>query len=47
MHTKFYLENQKERNFLGELGIDCRIIFRWIMRIEIMDLIHEPLNRFQ
>jgi hypothetical protein len=37
MHTKLHLVNQKERNILEELGICCKIIFRWIMRIEGMD----------
>jgi len=31
MHTKFYSENLKGRDLLGNLGIDGRIIITWIL----------------
>jgi len=31
-HTKFYSENIKEKDRLGDLGIDVRIILRRILR---------------
>ena len=40
MYTKFWLGNLKERNHLGDPGVDGRIILRWIFR----KLDNEELN---
>jgi hypothetical protein len=31
MHTKFWLENLKGRDYLVEQGIDGRVILKWII----------------
>jgi hypothetical protein len=31
MHTKFSFENLKGRDYCGDLGIDGRIILKWIV----------------
>jgi hypothetical protein len=33
MRTKFYSENFKGRDYLGDLGVDGRIILKWILEI--------------
>jgi hypothetical protein len=42
MHTKFYSENRKERDYLGDIGVDRRIILKCILKIGnvIVDRIH-------
>jgi hypothetical protein len=32
MHTKFYLENLKERDHLGDQDVHGRIILKWSLR---------------
>jgi hypothetical protein len=32
MSTKFWSENRKERDHLGDLAIDGRITLKWILR---------------
>jgi len=31
MYTGFWLENLKQRNYLGNLGIDWSMILKWIL----------------
>ena len=32
MYTRFWWENLKERDYFEDLGLDGRIILRWILR---------------
>jgi hypothetical protein len=31
MHPRYFLESLKKRDYLGDLGIDDRIILEWIL----------------
>jgi hypothetical protein len=35
MHTIFWLENLKERDYSEDLGVDERIILEWILKIRV------------
>jgi hypothetical protein len=35
MHAMFYSENPKERDHLENLGVDGRIILKWIVKYKV------------
>jgi hypothetical protein len=38
MHTKFYFENLKGRDYFRDLGVAERTTLKWILEIEFQDV---------
>jgi hypothetical protein len=48
MHTNFLVENASERDHLGDLGTDQRIILKWVVRkCDVADWIKVAQDRVQ
>jgi hypothetical protein len=45
MHIKFWLENLNERDHLGDISTDDKIIRRFILRKQGVDWIQPPKDR--